>query len=199
MTRRNEDKVFDGFEVTELRARKKEVELGYLRMELCDPPAGAKWGEFNDRPVDEKVVKELVSAFHKHVDNCTEGTAIDVVVQAGWLENEAKLHSSVKGLGIWEVNALTFSKEGKRGIKAEVLLMLEGNHRCQGVKRYVKALKKKHKGIEKQQKAVRGKGKKTGGSIEDKGEATPEKGKEEVATVLRKLNEDIAKASQWVV
>ena len=53
MTRRNEDEVFDGFEVTELQARKKEAELRYLRMELCDPPAGAKWGEFNDRPVDE--------------------------------------------------------------------------------------------------------------------------------------------------
>ena len=168
-------------------------------MELCDPPAGAKWGEFNDRPVDEKAVKELVSAFHKHVDNCTEGTAIDVVVRAGWLEDEAKLHSSVEGLGIWEVNALTFSEEGKRGIKAEALLMLGGNHRCQAVKRYVKALKKEREGIEKQQKAVRGKGKKTGGSIEDKGEATPEEGEEEAATVLRKLDEDIAKASQWVV
>ena len=100
MTRQNEDKVFDGFEVTELQARKKEMKLRYLRMELCDPLAGVKWGEFNDRPVDEKAVKELISAFHKHVDNCTEGTAIDVVVRAGWLEDEAKLHSSVEGLGI---------------------------------------------------------------------------------------------------
>ena len=151
MTRRNEDEVFDGFEVTELQARKKEAKLGYLCMELCDPPAGAKWGEFNDQPVDKKAVKELVLAFHKHVNNCTEGMAIDVVVQAGWLEDEAKLHSSVKGLGIWEVNALTFSEKGKRGIKAETLLMLGGNHCCQAVKRYVKALKKKHEGIEKQQ------------------------------------------------
>ena len=77
--------------------------------------------------------------------------------------------------------------------------MLEGNHCCQAVKQYVKALKKKCEGIEKQQKAVRGKGKKMGGSIEDKGEAAPEKGEEEAAMVLRKLDKDIAKASQWVV
>ena len=149
--------------------------------------------------MDEKAVKELVSAFHKHVDNCTEGTAIDVVVQAGWLKDQDKLHGSVEGLGILEVNVLTFSKKGKRGIKAKALLMLGGNHRCQAVKQYVKALKKKHERIEKQQKAARGKGKKTGRSIEDKREATPEKGEEEAVTVLRKLDEDIAKASQWVV
>ena len=42
MTRQNEDKVFDDFEVTELQARKKEAELGYLCMKLCNPPAEAK-------------------------------------------------------------------------------------------------------------------------------------------------------------
>ena len=94
---------------------------------------------------------------------------------------------------------LTFSKEGKKGIKAKALLMLEGNHCCQAVKQYMKALKKKRKRIEKQQKAVRGKGKKTGESIENKWKATPEKGKEEATMVLRKLNKDIAKASQWMV
>ena len=105
--------------------------------------------------MDEKAVKELVSAFHKHVDNCTEGTAIDVVVQAGWLEDQDKLHGSVEGLGILKVNVLTFSKKGKRGIKAKALLMLGGNHRCQAVKQYVKALKKKHERIEKQQQEGR--------------------------------------------
>ena len=45
-------------------------------------------------------MKKLVSAFHKHIDNCTKGTAIDVVVRAGWwLKDQDKLHDSVEGLG----------------------------------------------------------------------------------------------------
>ena len=198
-TRRNEEKVFHGFELTELRAKKKEAELGYLRMALFDPPQEARWGKYNDRQVDEKAVKELVAAFQKNLDNCTEGTAIDIAVRPGWLEDRGKLHESVEGKRIGEVNALTFNEEGKNAIKKELLVVLGGNHRCHAVRNYVTSLKKEREGLKKEQQAATKKGKTSGGNIEDEGGAPQEEGEEDMTTLIMKLDEDIETASQWVV
>ena len=195
----NEEEVFDGYDITELRALKRQAELGYSSMELFEPPAGAKWGMYNDRKVEDKAVKKLVEAYKGLVDNCTEGTAIDVAVRRGWLEEAASFHSTVEGMRIGEVNELKFSAAGEAVMKQEHLVMLGGNHRREAVMVYVGEKKKKREEIAKKLEVGGGKGKKSGRGGAKEGGRTQEDVDEEMKRMVRKLDADIAKASRWVV
>ena len=84
-----EGAVFMGFDVTELRGKIQDALLGYLAMDLIDPPEGACWGQFNDRPIELKWIKDLTRSFQEDgVDNCIDKTAIEVAVRPdAWLKN----------------------------------------------------------------------------------------------------------------
>ena len=87
----NESELFDGYTTRELQEKQKLAELGYLSMPLLEPLKGAFWGEFNDRPLKSKAINDLVMAFNGHIDNCTDNTAIGVVVRKLWLEERVGL------------------------------------------------------------------------------------------------------------
>ena len=65
----NKEKVFNGYNITELRALKSKAVLGYSSMELFELLAGAKWDMYNAHKVEDKVVKKLVKAYTGLVDN----------------------------------------------------------------------------------------------------------------------------------
>jgi hypothetical protein len=121
---------FNGFEITLLRKIKTEAFIGFRVMDMYPPPTGAFWGKFNDRKVDEAWVDKLADDFEATLDNCSNNSAIDVVVKTEWLEKlDQKEWSSVYGKTIEEVPSLTFTTEGQRAIRDNNLWVMSGNHR----------------------------------------------------------------------
>jgi hypothetical protein len=189
--------LFNGYEITTLREKKRGAELGMLSMKLFEPPAGAHWGQFNDRPVDGKAVKELVSDFERLVDNCTDGTAIDIAVKKAWLDPGVVLHKTVEGMRIAEVHELKFTEAGQAAIAPDNLWILGGNHRREAVQVYVNEKKRERDVAKKRLESHGGKSKSVGGGGDEEGSATREL--EELKAAVKKLEEAIAKASVWVV
>jgi hypothetical protein len=142
---------FSGFEKTHLRDKKREAVMGFMSMNILEPPYGANWGQFNDRPIDEKAVSALAKAFSTNMDHCTDGNAIDVAVKKYWIKNIDHLERTVEGKSIKEVAEVEFTEEGLAEIKDNNLWMLGGNHRRHALKKYVGGLKAeleaKNKGI----------------------------------------------------
>jgi len=194
----NEDAVFDGYETRELREKKKDAELGYLSMPLFEPLKGAHWGQFNDRPVDQKAVKTLLASFNGNLENCTDNTAIEVIVRKGWLEEGVTFHETVEGLSIDQVSKLRLSEEGINAVGDKNLWVLGGNHRREAVQSYVTTKKKERKGIEKKLEAATSKRKKRRGDTEIEDAETQEE-EEKMRQMMTRLDGDIAKASEWVV
>ena len=78
---------FQGFTIKELDRRKAEARLGYLSINLYNPPAAATWGRYNDRKINDSWVRELVNDFKRQLGNCTENDSIDMVIKPEWLKN----------------------------------------------------------------------------------------------------------------
>jgi hypothetical protein len=131
---------FHGFEKAQLRDKKREAMIGFMSMNILEPPDGAFWGQFNNRPVDEKAVSNLAKAFSSNMDHCTDGNAIDVAVKRYWIKDVDQSHRSVEGMSIEEVAKVEFTQEGLAEIKGNNLWMLGGNHRRQALTKYVGTL-----------------------------------------------------------
>ena len=168
-------------------------------MPLLEPPKGAFWGEFNDRPLKSKAINDLVVAFNGHIDNCTDNTAIDIVVRKSWLEEGVVFHKSVEGLAIDQVSKLRLSEEGVEAVGDKGLWVLGGNHRREALQSYVATKKKERKAIEKKVEAATSKSKTRREGTEREGGKTQEAAEEEMKRTMMKLDADIARASQWVV
>lgn len=147
------DSMFFGFNVETLRAHRQAAFMGYLKMNIVDPPKGAFWGKFNNRAVNDAWVEELLTDFRrKGVENCSDAMSIDVAVERDWLEATLrkavlptnlevpnveeverdqlnKMRMSVEGVGIENVAELDFTEEGWEAIKDDNLWVLGGNHR----------------------------------------------------------------------
>lgn len=132
---------FHGFEKAFLREKKREAMIGLMSMNIIGPPDGAYWGQFNNRPIDEKAVSNLAKAFSSNMDHCTDGNAIDVAVKRHWIQNVDQSHRSVEGMSIEKVAEVEFTQEGLTEIKGNNLWMLGGNHRRQALTKYVGSLK----------------------------------------------------------
>jgi hypothetical protein len=71
----------------ELEYRKGIARVGFLSMNLYDPPPEATWGLYNDRKINDGWVNDLVEAFKVRCDNCSEEDAIEIAIKPEWLKN----------------------------------------------------------------------------------------------------------------
>jgi hypothetical protein len=132
---------FMTFPLERLRGKKDEAFIGYLSIDLYDPPKEATWGRYNDRIVNQRWVRELVEDFRKNVDNCTNEDALEVAVRREWIQNADDILPTVNDKSIEEVPMMEFTREGKEALQPDNLIMLGGNHRRIALKTYVEEIK----------------------------------------------------------
>ncbi|KAH9048595.1 hypothetical protein EDB83DRAFT_2522862 [Lactarius deliciosus] len=180
---------FGGFQKSELREKKKAAELGYLSINIVDPPEGAFWGKFNDRKVDEQWVNNLVTSFTENLENCTDVTAIEVAVKKTWVKNLDSIMSTVDRHQLSEVPDIEFTDEGKEAIARGNLWMLGGNHRRKALTKYRKMKSEELKTMKNQV-----------GKMET--EALADEARKELDTAkkaVKRLEETVAASSTWVI
>jgi hypothetical protein len=79
------------FLIDDLERLKAETRVGYLSMNLYEPPAEASWGVYNDRKIQEEWVEELFNDFQRRYDNCTEEDCLEIAIKLEWLRNRDRV------------------------------------------------------------------------------------------------------------
>jgi hypothetical protein len=205
-TAKVDDKTFMGLNIRMLREKIEKATMGYMRIDLINPPPGSYWGQFNNREIMENQVKPLLKDFVENwVDNCCDAHAIEVAVKPGWLvlnPRDPKVPIKVNGMDIMNVPALEFTREGADAIIENNLWMLGGNHRREALRRFLDDIAKKiselKAGIAKLQEDQHKAG--LPGASEYSG-YTIEKDKEgdRLQREIEELEEKIATDRMWVV
>jgi hypothetical protein len=103
--------------------------MGYLSMDVVDPPQGAMWGKWNNRSVGQNFVDSMAAGFVNQLENCVERYAIPVAVRKAWLRPTVKPMERINGKRIDQVPTISFTVEGARAIANNELWVLGGNHR----------------------------------------------------------------------
>lgn len=110
-------------------------------MNLYDPPKGAFWGEFNDRPLNQDHVATLARDFGACLDNCEDKTSLDAAVKREWIKNIENAIETADGTTVNDVPLMELTEEGLAVIKPNNLWILSGNHRRMALIRHVTDLK----------------------------------------------------------
>jgi hypothetical protein len=132
---------FMSMPMKELDRRKAAARVGFVSMDLYEPPSEATWGRYNDRKVNHMWVMQLVEDFKREYGNCSEKDSIELAIKPEWLKNLDEVPKAIDGLGIEEVPQMEFTEEGLAAISPDNLVMLGGNHRRKAVHIYVDWLK----------------------------------------------------------
>ena len=82
------------FLIDDLERLKAETRVGYLSMNLYEPPPEASWGVYNDRKIQEEWVEELFTDFQRRYDNCTEEDCLEIVIKPEWLKNRDRVRDN---------------------------------------------------------------------------------------------------------
>jgi hypothetical protein len=118
--------------------------LGYLSIDVMNPPKGTVWGHFNDRQVDGGQVEKLLVKYKTNVDNCTSSTAMRVAVKSAWVTNLSAAMANVMGKTIDEVPMLEFTPEALAEFADDDvnhgLWMLSGNHRRIALRKHLEVV-----------------------------------------------------------
>jgi len=155
----NEGKVvketeFMGYPLISLEKRKAAARIGYMSINLIEPPAAAEWGRFNDRKISKQHVNVLCNDFDRAVENCNETDCIDVALRPQWLENLGEVKKGIDGLTIDEVPLMDFTVKGEVDMGSEKLIMLGGNHQREALKKHIDVLNGWIQNLEKKLKAI---------------------------------------------
>ena len=140
--------MFMGYTLRKIRGIVNSATIGYMRVDMINPPPGAFWGMFNDHAIRESWIEELLKDYRESmVDNCVEFRAIDLAVKPEWLTidpygEKTKLPKTIGGDLITDVPALEFTEEGAEAILPDNLWMLSGNHRRVALRRHLEQLTK---------------------------------------------------------
>jgi hypothetical protein len=139
-----DSKTFQSKDITELRKLQLDVTVGYLAINLVEPPEGAVWGVFNDRELKPSWVNGLANEFDQgNLDNSDADSAVEAAVKSKWLDSEVMplSVSQVRGMTIQDVPVIKFSEEGLEAIRNDNLWMFSGNHRRAALVKHVAKLK----------------------------------------------------------
>jgi hypothetical protein len=124
-----EETKFMGHTYDELNAWKSDALIGFMKINIINPPAEMRWGAFNDRTINKEWVADLVKDFWVNLANCTSADAIDMVVRREWIKNPDGILAAVDGKTIQEVQEIEFTPNGLKEMAPKNLIMLGGNHR----------------------------------------------------------------------
>lgn len=129
---------FMGMPTGWLNEKEKQARIGFMHMNVVSPPAGTKWGHFNNRIYCPDWIKNLVQQYPYRLLNCTDGTAMTATVRRSWVENLDEAVSSVHNGGhIEQIPLLKLTAEGEKAAKAKGLWMFSGNHRREALEIYL--------------------------------------------------------------
>jgi hypothetical protein len=130
-----------GFDLKELQAAIRKALMGYVSVNVVNPPAGTVWGRFNDRTVDTDRVDKMAQRFETHLDNCTDKNSMDIALDPDWLFSRDSFISIIDGMDMGDVPMLKFTEQGLVEIRKNNLWMLTGNHRRLALGQYVAQMK----------------------------------------------------------
>jgi hypothetical protein len=192
-----DEKRFFGFDIKYLRKTMEENVLGFMRLNIVNPPAGTYWGRFNNRTISHKWVDELYDSFAKSIDYCLEANTMDVALDPKWITiGKEKMMPRLGGLDIEDLPLIAFTREGAEAIKNNNLWVLSGNHRRLAILKYVKHLNEKLQHAKERMEEITGK--KTEVELANMGENAKQQ-----LTAVRKhvemIEEKIEQSSYWTV
>ena len=49
-------------------------------MDIINPPKGALWGKYNNRPISYPWIKSLFKTFMSSMDNCSDNNSLDITI-----------------------------------------------------------------------------------------------------------------------
>lgn len=131
---------FNGFLQKDLEGYKEEAGLGYLVMDIVDPPKGAFWGKYNDRRLQMAWVNDLAEKFKANLDSCSNLTAIEVAVRQPWVKNLDQAVKSAARLTTITLPRVEFTELGLEEIANDNLWVLGGNHRREALKKFTREM-----------------------------------------------------------
>jgi hypothetical protein len=182
--------------MNELRATRQKAFMGYVSLNVVNPPPGAVWGTFNNRIVDTKWVDKMAESFDFHLDNCTDQNSMDITLDPDWLFDQSAFISVIEGLLMDDVPPLKFTKQGEVEIKNNNLWMLSGNHRRLALGQYVAKMKAE---VESAKEIIRSlKEGKTEGEMAKLDDAAKNK-LTQAEEIIKKVAPKILKSSMWSV
>jgi hypothetical protein len=189
-----DDNKFFGFDVVALRKSKMDAWIGYLAMDIIDPPDGAIWGKFNNRALDHNWIRSMTETFATRVDNCLDLCSMEVAVDPCWLIDSHSALKSVDGLTVDKVPVMKFTPQGEIAIKHNNLWMLGGNHRRLALIKYIKSLEEK---VALSKEAIVT----TKDDNTDKDDSDPDFNKKlnELQDSVKELEDKIASSRMWTV
>ncbi len=115
--------------------------MGYLAMDIINPPDGTIWGKFNNRALNDTWIKSMSENFATTIDNCIDSCSMEVAIDPSWLVDSDSILKSVEGLTIDKVPVMKFTPQGEMAIKNNNLWMLGGNHRRVALIKYIQSMK----------------------------------------------------------
>lgn len=122
---------------TKIQKKLVAANLGFLCMDIVDPPCGAKaWGRFNTRLTGDAGVNDLVAKFHEVGPlKCEADKVLFVPMKRSWFTNE--LIQVINGQYIQDVPRLVLTEEGEKAIANGEMQPLNGNHRRKALAKYL--------------------------------------------------------------
>jgi hypothetical protein len=139
-------KIFFGEQKDTFKLIKESSFLGYLKMNIIDPPEGTTWGYFNDWAINQAWVTRLAEMFvNGKLHNCEEKYSMDIAVKRSWVNNlvDAENTQELSGKDIRYLPRLQLTTEGQQAILEEELWVMGGNHRRLALISYIDWLKYK--------------------------------------------------------
>jgi hypothetical protein len=187
---------YSGFSIDALKGAMQSAVLGYLRMNVVEPPNGAVWGHFNNRPINHDWTQALCKAFLQFKESCSDAHSMEVALDPKWLADPKAILPTVQGMSIAEVPLMEFNPDGVHAIKKDKLWMLSGNHRRVALKLYVETLQTE---LSKAKRAVQNITQKRCDDKVTKLRMAPDSTLKEAEDVVRVLEAKIETSCMWTV
>lgn len=133
--------LYFGIDREELLREETKAKIGYMSVDIMNPPKGTKWGHFNDRPFDEPLIAHLVAEFPYKLLNSTDATSLRLAVRRKWVKNADEALETADGANMSIMPRLELTDEGEKAVASEGLWMLSGNHRREALGRFLEKMR----------------------------------------------------------
>lgn len=130
--------------VSQVEKWAEAAKIGYYSLNIIDPPDGTIWGKFNDRPLKEQQVEDLVDDFKGRLMNSSMKHAMYLAVKHEWIENITEKEVNLVGEPIENLPLIKFTPEALKEIKQrQAMWMMSGNHRHRALEIHVEKMRDK--------------------------------------------------------